>query len=137
MRRSTRIRKPVDKYAAVIAERSLVEPKTLKEAMGSPQSELWKNAMKEEFNSLIDNKTWEYCDLPTGKKAIKSKWCFKIKKDCKGNVERYKARLVVKGFTQQKDIDYYETFSPVVRYSFICFDENTAQNANGKYFKNI
>jgi hypothetical protein len=51
--------------------------------------------------------------LPEGAKLIGCKWIFKTKRDSKGNVERYKARLVIKGFTQKEGIDYKETFSPV------------------------
>ena len=51
--------------------------------------------------------------MPDGVKPIGCKWIFKTKKDSKGNIERYKARLVVKGFTQKEDIDYKETFSLV------------------------
>ncbi|KAK4265426.1 hypothetical protein QN277_026481 [Acacia crassicarpa] len=71
--------------------------------------------MQEEMKALQQNKTWEIVDLPKEKHAIGYKWVFRIKYDSKGVVERYKARLVVKGYNQQEDIDYFKTFFPVVK----------------------
>ena len=62
-----------------------------------------------------ENNVWNMVDLPEDRKAVGSKWVFKRKRDADGNVERYKARLVAQGFTQNNGIDYDETFSPVVR----------------------
>ena len=53
--------------------------------------------------------------LPQGRKAISNKWVYKIKRDSNDQVERYRARLVVKGFAQKEGIDFNEIFSPVVR----------------------
>ena len=75
----------------------------------------WRIAMKEEYDSLITNKTWTLTKLPPGRKAIGSKWCYKIKQNADGTVARYKARLVAKGFTQIEDVDFTETFAPVVK----------------------
>lgn len=92
---------------------------TLNEAMSSPESAEWKNAMSDEMNSLMENQTWTLVDLPNGKKPLKTKWVFTVKRDTSGKLVRYKARLVAKGCSQQYGIDYEETFSPVVRYSTI------------------
>jgi len=85
--------------------------------LNGPQSEQWEQAMSEELASLEANNTWELGNLPKDKQAIPSKWVFKIKRDSAGNVERFKARLVVKGYRQQEGIDYDEVFAPVSHYS--------------------
>lgn len=89
------------------------DPETFLQAMNCDNSNLWFNAMKEEMSSMASNAVWDLVELPNGKKAIGCKWVFKIKKDSLGNIERYKVRLVAKGFTQKEGIDYTETFSPV------------------------
>ena len=60
---------------------------------------------------MQDNQVWDLVPLPEGKKPIGYKWIFKIKRDSEGNVERYKAHLIAKGFTQREGIDFIETFS--------------------------
>uniref|UniRef100_A0A2N9G995 Reverse transcriptase Ty1/copia-type domain-containing protein n=1 Tax=Fagus sylvatica TaxID=28930 RepID=A0A2N9G995_FAGSY len=69
-------------------------------------------------NSLHKNNTYELVELPKGKKALRNKWVFKLKKDGEKLV-KYKARLVVKGFNQKQGIDFDEIFSPVVKMSSI------------------
>uniref|UniRef100_A0A2N9ICE2 Integrase catalytic domain-containing protein n=1 Tax=Fagus sylvatica TaxID=28930 RepID=A0A2N9ICE2_FAGSY len=88
------------------------EPTGFKEAV---QDKKWRNAMNEEIKAIKKNDTWELTTLPHGKKAIGVKWVYKMKKNAKGEVERYKARLVVKGYSQQQGIDCDEVFAPVAR----------------------
>jgi hypothetical protein len=59
------------------------------------------------------NKVWDLEEIPNGAKTIGCKWVYKTKCDSNGNIERFKARLMAKGFTQREDIDYNETFSSV------------------------
>jgi hypothetical protein len=61
------------------------------------------------------NKTWELVQLPKGKKAVGCKWVFTVKQNQKGEVDRYKERLVAKGYSQTYGIDYDETFAPVAK----------------------
>jgi len=69
--------------------------------------------MYEEIDSIERNNTWDLVNLPEGKKSIGVKWVYKTKLSAYGEVEKYKARLVAQGFSQQPDIDYNETFSLV------------------------
>jgi hypothetical protein len=97
------------------------EPETIKQALSGAEAEEWKQAADAEFLSLVENKTWTLVDLPEGKKPLKCKWVFKRKLHSDGTIEKYKARVVAKGFAQRPGIDFYETFSPVVRAeSFRC-----------------
>nr|GEV99078.1 ribonuclease H-like domain-containing protein [Tanacetum cinerariifolium] len=75
----------------------------------------WIEAMNNETDALYRNDTWEITDLPTGRKAIGGKWVYKIKYKSSGDIDRYKARYVVKGFNQKEGIHFDETFSPVVK----------------------
>jgi hypothetical protein len=77
--------------------------------------------MDDEMQSHQQNNTWTLAKLPEGRKAIKTKWVFKVKENQNGHIVKYKARLVAKGCAQKYGIDYTETFSPVVRYSSIRF----------------
>ncbi|PHT54683.1 hypothetical protein CQW23_03169 [Capsicum baccatum] len=71
--------------------------------------------MNLEIQALEDNKTWEVVELALEKSAIGSRWAYKIKYKENGDVERFKARLVANGYSQQEGLDYHETFSPVAK----------------------
>ncbi|CAN1753617.1 Retrovirus-related Pol polyprotein from transposon TNT 1-94 [Linum perenne] len=95
---------------------SMKIPNNLQEALLVPE---WKQAVMEEIKALEKNKTWTIETLPTGKKTVDCKWIFAIKYRADGKVDRFKARLVARGFTQSYGIDYQETFAPVAKLNTI------------------
>lgn len=115
--------KPVNYHSlsALIAvgESSLSEvenPSTYKEALESPQKDEWIQSMQEELKQLLRNQTWEVTELPKGRRKINCKWVYRVKYGTKGEVLRFKSRLVAKGFNQVKGLDYTETYAPVASY---------------------
>ena len=96
---------------------SPLEPQSYTEAINCAQKQLWQVSIDDEYASLIKNETWRLTTLPAGREAIKCRWVFKIKPGHHNIPERYKSRLVAKGYTQKKSLDYKETFSPVVKNS--------------------
>ncbi|GKA60331.1 ribonuclease H-like domain-containing protein [Tanacetum coccineum] len=88
------------------------EPKSFLEASKYPH---WADAMNQEMDALLRNGTWEIVDLPKDRKAIGSKWIYKIKFRSIGDIDRHKARLVAQGFGQKEGIDYEENFFPIVK----------------------
>jgi hypothetical protein len=124
LRRSTWARNPPKRYEDYISSISLIsnegEPCCYQEVMDVIESAKWKIAMKEEMDALEKNKTWDLVELPKGRKVVGCKWVYKLKKGVDDKVERYKARLVEKGYSQMKGIDFHEIFSPVVKLVSIC-----------------
>ena len=94
------------------------DPLTVEEALKREDRDKWQQAINAELNALKKNGTWTLLkiDPRVHVNVVDSKWIFKIKKE-PGGKERYKARLVARGFTQVQGIDYEETFSPVIRHS--------------------
>jgi len=92
------------------------EPKSYRQAKVSLQWSDWKKAMDEELKSLKENDVWDVIPKPTGRKIVASRWVYKAKENAQGEVERYKAWLVAKGFSQILGQDYDEIFAPVVHY---------------------
>jgi len=101
------------KYQSFIAQLSTVlEPNSYTEAAKHPH---WCKAMDEELQALQANDTWTLSPLPSGKIPIGCWWVYKIKRKSDGSIERYKAQLVAKGYTQLEGIDYHDTFSPTAK----------------------
>jgi Reverse transcriptase (RNA-dependent DNA polymerase) len=93
------------------------EPKTLKEAKNLPAANEWQKAMKDELQQLKELGTFTMADLPEGRKAVGSKWVYRLKIDNKGDVSQCKVRLVAQGYSQVPSIDFNlnQISLPVVR----------------------
>ncbi|GKB71633.1 putative RNA-directed DNA polymerase, partial [Tanacetum coccineum] len=117
LRRSTRDHHPFTRYSAheYVLLTDGGEPECYAEAMEDEHKKEWFEAMEDEMNSLHENNTFELVKLPKGKRALKNKWVYKLKTEEHTSRPRYKARLVVKGFSQKRGIDFDEIFSPVVK----------------------
>jgi hypothetical protein len=99
---------PLDLHAASLSP----VPKSYRGALADPN---WRAAMSEEFFALQTNKTWDLVPRPSDANIVIGKWVSRHKFRSDGSLERYKARWVLRGFTQRPGIDFDETFSPVVK----------------------
>ena len=92
------------------------EPKAIEEAMNGPEANEWTMAVQDELDSLNEMNTWTLVPLPKNvRNVVDCKWIFRKKYNEDGQIDRYKARLVARGFSQEYGVDYLETFAPVVR----------------------
>ena len=127
--RSGRNTKTVERYGCPIDNSenvSFVEcfsceevPNSLEEVKKSQSRKEWLEAMTKEYNSLVDNKIWQLCELPAHKKSLGGRWVFALKKDENGEIVKYKARYVAKGFFQIFGSDFLETFAPTAKLSSV------------------
>ncbi|GJV84096.1 zinc finger, CCHC-type containing protein [Tanacetum coccineum] len=95
------------------------DPKTFDEAMKSQDVAFWKELINYEINSIMGNNTWLLADLPQGCKPLSCKWIFKRKLKVDGTIETFKARLLILGFKQKSEIDYFNTYALVACISTI------------------
>uniref|UniRef100_A0A2N9H562 Uncharacterized protein n=1 Tax=Fagus sylvatica TaxID=28930 RepID=A0A2N9H562_FAGSY len=95
---------------------SIVVPKSYREALSHPG---WRKAMEEEMHALDLNHTWDLIHKPAGTSIVGCRWVFTVKQNPDGTVDRLKAHLVAKGFTQTYGLDYTKTFSPVAKLNSI------------------
>lgn len=102
-----------NKFQSFISSISTIpEPHSYAEAV---KHDCWKEAMKAELEALNLNQTWTLTSLPPNKHVTGCRWVYKIKYHVNGSIERYKTRLVAKGYTQMEGLDYIATFSPVAK----------------------
>jgi Reverse transcriptase (RNA-dependent DNA polymerase) len=108
-----------DEEAAMAAQtpkHNIAIPNSYKQAVSDLEhGTQWRAAIEAEIGQLLVNNTWEEKTPPLGVNLVSSKWVFTLKFKPDGSLERYKARLVARGFSQQYRIDYTETFAPTVR----------------------
>ena len=92
-------------------------PKNYQKAVNDPQwGSMWKEATDKEFTALAANNTWVPKVPPKGANIVTSRWVFAIKYNPDGSVNKFKARIVARGFSQKYGIDFEETFAPTVRH---------------------
>jgi hypothetical protein len=95
-------------YVAAMSHNIDSQPSCYEEA---PNQAVWKDAMMEEYQSIMKNDVWDIVPRPEWKFVVTSKWIYKIKHTIDGSIEKHKTRFVAKGFSQVEGIDYEETFS--------------------------
>ena len=86
------------------------DPRTVREVVDSKDGKLWKNSMDEYMVALDKSEAWDLVELSTGRNPIGNKWVFKKKLNVKFKVEKYKAQLVEKGYSQVEGIDFGDIF---------------------------
>ena len=87
-------------------------PSSVRDALTDPH---WRRAMEEEYVALLANQTCDLVPRPSGGNVVIGKWIWTHKRRADGTLERYKARWVLRDFTQRPSVDYDETFCPVVK----------------------
>lgn len=96
---------------------SAADPKTITEAMRSKDADSWNEACEEELRNMVDMKVWDIVERPKGIKPLGTKWVF-VRKPAKGDSpERFKARIVAKGYNQIEGVNYNQTFAPTATFA--------------------
>ena len=111
--------KKSNKYQGCLATMSTIvqsEPGSFEEAV---KHQVWKDAMHEEYESIMKNDFWDVVPRPEDKAVVTSKWLYKIKHGSDGSAEKFKARFVAHGFSQKEGVDYDDIFAPMARYTTI------------------
>lgn len=131
-RRSSRVPKKPNRYSdmgslAFLTAETLCgstdesEPSSPESATSGPNKKKWVASMADEMESMMHNRVFDVVSKPDGRKSVACRWVYALKRNSSGKVVRYKSRLVAKGFSQVKGVDYDEVFAPVVRYETLRF----------------
>ena len=116
MHREIKRHRPYSIYVSLLCDIIDKEPPNYEEVAEKKE---WKDAMIEEYQSIMKNDVQDVVPRPEGNSIVTSKWIYKIKNAVDGSIEKYKARFVAHGFSQKGGIDYEETFAPVTKYTSI------------------
>ncbi|CAI7849010.1 unnamed protein product [Closterium sp. NIES-53] len=105
----------------ICGNQQLVEPTTVRQALGGPDADEWRAAMAAKVAALQRHRTWKLVlrRHAKGKKILTGKWVFMIKTLADGTVNKYKACWVVRGFEQTQFVDYNQTFAPVRQHTSV------------------
>uniref|UniRef100_A0A2N9EG19 Reverse transcriptase Ty1/copia-type domain-containing protein n=1 Tax=Fagus sylvatica TaxID=28930 RepID=A0A2N9EG19_FAGSY len=95
------------------------DPANFAKAMESHDAKQWLKAMHKELDSIFKNEVWDLTELSTGRKPVGCKWVLRKKYKANGSLDKYKARLVTKGFTQQPGVDFVDTYSPMAKFASV------------------
>ena len=116
MHRERKIMRSFSSYVALLCDFIDKEPSNYEEATEKKE---WKDAMIEEYQSIMKNDVWNVVPRPEGKSVVNSKWIYKIKHALDGSIEKHKGIFVAHGFSQREGIYYEENFAPISRYTSI------------------
>ena len=125
-------RRPPRRFDIEMAE--VMTPTSYADAMRSPYSKEWHKAMRSELDNIKNHKVWSLVDRPRHKKPISVRWVYRYKPHKEKEEERFRARLVARGFLQRPGQDYHEIFSPVMRWDSLrlllalCAANSTSQS---------
>ena len=105
--------KKSNRYQGYLAAMSTIVQSDLGSFEEAAKHQVWKDAMHEEYESIMKNDVWDVVPRLKDKKVVTSKWLYKIKHGSDGSAEKFKARFVACGFSQKEGIDYDDIFAPV------------------------
>lgn len=114
-RSMNQIVKPNPKYG-LFSQLAEIEPTTITQAL---KDEKWRHSCGDEINAMTRTGTWDLVPAEQAQNVVGCRWVFRIKRLPDGSVERYKSRLVAKGFHQRPGVDFEETYSPVIKHATI------------------
>ncbi len=109
----------LDTIEFIFSTTTEMEPRSLVEALKHPDVAEWVKAALSEIKAHVQNGTWELAQLPPGRRAIRSRWVFKIKRTPDGAINKYKGRLVVQGFSQIPGVHYGEVFASTAQFAVV------------------